>query len=98
MLFLSQITTAFSSGPGALAPMLTTSLIWASYSAAMCLIGWFTLSAFLRWMGVALLLVTAMKVFLVDPVALSPVSRIVSFLLLSVFLLLLSYLFQTRRR
>ena len=49
-------------------------------------------------MGVILLVITTVKVFLVDPVALSGVARIVSFLLLSVFLLFLSYLFQTPRR
>ncbi|MBI2819388.1 MAG: DUF2339 domain-containing protein [Acidobacteria bacterium] len=98
MLVLGGPIISASAGPFALAPQLLTSAFWASYSAALCLIGWFTFSPFLRWMGVGLLLMTAVKVFLVDPVSLSPASRIGSFLLLAVFLLLLSYLFQTRRR
>ncbi|OFW10470.1 MAG: hypothetical protein A3G20_09030 [Acidobacteria bacterium RIFCSPLOWO2_12_FULL_59_11] len=81
-----------------LAAPLVTSVLWASYSVALCLVGWFWFSAFLRWMGVALLVMTTLKVFLVDPVALSGFSRILSFLLLSLFLLLLSYLLQSRRR
>ena len=81
-----------------MAAPLVTSSFWAAYSAALCLVGWLVFSPFLRWMGVGLLLMTAVKVFLVDPVTLSAGSRIVSFLLLAVFLLLLSYLFQTRRR
>ena len=95
---LSVFVLSTGAGPFALDSQLLTSALWASYSAALCLIGWFALSPFLRWMGVGLLLLTATKVFLIDPVSLSPVSRIVSFLLLAVFLLLLSYLFQTRRR
>jgi len=98
MLALSQQVAASGSGRTFLTPSLATSLLWAGYSMGLCMAGWFGASAFLRWMGVALLLMTSVKVFLVDPVALSGISRIVSFLLLAVFLLLLSYLFQTRRR
>jgi len=86
-------STLFSS----VAPPLVTSILWAAYSVALCLVGWFWFSTFLRWIGVAFLLMTTLKVFLVDPVILSGLSRILSFLMLSLFLLLLSYLFQTRR-
>ena len=94
MLVLGRLRGAL---PVSLAPQLVTSLLWAGYSVALCLVGWFWYSAFLRWIGVALLVLTTLKVFLVDPVALSGFSRTLSFLVLSLFLLLLSYLFQTRR-
>lgn len=87
------------SRPGAsmFASPLATSAAWAIYSMTVCLAGWFWVSPFLRWTGVVLLLVTTSKVFLFDPATLSGITRIVSFLLLSVVLLLLSYLFQRRR-
>jgi len=98
MLALGGTIAAASAGRFAWAPPLVISGFWAAYSAALCIIGWLVFSPFLRWMGVGLLLMTAVKVFLIDPVALAPVSRIISFLLLAVFLLVISYLFQTRKR
>ncbi|MBI2817722.1 MAG: DUF2339 domain-containing protein [Acidobacteria bacterium] len=89
-----QISTP---GGGVFESPLATSAAWAIYSMAVCLAGWFWVSPFLRWTGVALLLVTTLKVFLFDPATLSGITRIVSFLLLSAVLLLLSYLFQRRR-
>jgi len=98
MVALSQQIAARAGAGGILSPSLATSLVWAAYSMGICLAGWFWVSAFLRWIGVALLLITTLKVFLVDTLTLSGVTRISSFLLLSLFLLLLSFLFQTRRR
>lgn len=98
MLALSQQISAQVEKGGFFTPSLATSLVWAVYSMGICLAGWLWVSPFLRWTGVVLLLVTTLKVFLVDPATLSGLTRIVSFLLLALVLLLLSYLFQTRRR
>ena len=96
MLVLGRLAAARAAQ--GLSPALVVSVVWAAYSMGLCLAGWRAASALLRWMGVGLLLVTAVKVFVFDPVTLSGFSRIASFLLLSVFLLLLSYLFRTRNK
>jgi uncharacterized membrane protein len=98
MLALSRHVPDATGASHLFAPSLSTALLWSAYSMAVCMIGWFRISPFLRWTGVALLLLTSVRVFLVETVALSTPARIASFLLLAVFLLVLSYLFQSRQR
>ena len=86
-------------GPtGLLGPSLANAVLWSAYSMGLCVAGWLRVSSFLRWAGVALLLVSSVRVLLVDMVAMSGPARIAAFLLLAVFLLVISYLFQSRTK
>ncbi|HEX8282402.1 MAG TPA: DUF2339 domain-containing protein [Pyrinomonadaceae bacterium] len=78
----------------ALAKQLSLSVVWALYGAGLLLAGYVRRARLLRLLGLALLGVTALKVFLLDLSALDRAYRIVSFIVLGAILLAVSYLYQ----
>ena len=77
-----------------LAKQLSLSLVWALYGAGLLLAGRLRRVRLLRLMALALLGLTTFKVFLFDVSALDRAYRIVSFIVLGVILLAVSYLYQ----
>lgn len=81
---------------GWLAQQLGLSVLWTIYAAALILAGMARHSAMLRWQALALFAVVVAKVFLYDLSILSRFYRIISFLVLGVLLLGVSFLYQKR--
>ncbi|HSC77049.1 MAG TPA: DUF2339 domain-containing protein [Candidatus Acidoferrales bacterium] len=81
---------------GTLAPQLGLSVLWTAYAALLLVLGVKRSSPLLRWQALALFGITVAKVFLYDLDALERVYRIVSFLVLGVVLLVVSFLYQRR--
>ena len=81
---------------GTLAPQLGLSVLWTAYAALLLVFGVKRSSPLLRWQALALFGITVAKVFLYDLDALERVYRIVSFLVLGVVLLVVSFLYQRR--
>ncbi|HYP53580.1 MAG TPA: DUF2339 domain-containing protein, partial [Pyrinomonadaceae bacterium] len=82
----------------ALAQQLSLSVIWTIYGGAMLVYGRLRRNSLLRWMALALLGLTTLKVFLIDLASLDRIYKVVSFLLLGLILLAVSYLYQKSRR
>ena len=72
----------------------TYSAFFMLFGAALLTAGFWRRSAFLRWQALILLAVSVAKVFLLDVSQLSRGFRIVSFLVLGVLLLAVSYAYQ----
>jgi len=70
------------------------SAIWIIYGAAMMVIGFWKLSAFIRWQAMVLVAVTIGKVFLYDSRELQQGYRILSFIALGVMLMAISYAYH----
>lgn len=81
---------------GWLAQQLGLSILWTIYAAALILAGMARHAAMLRWQALALFAVVVAKVFLYDLSILSRFYRIISFLVLGVLLLGVSFLYQKR--
>jgi uncharacterized membrane protein len=81
-----------------LAQQLSLSLVWAVYGGAMLAFGHVRQNKLLRLMALALLAATTFKVFLFDLSELDQVYRIVSFIVLGLVLLGVSFLYQQRQR
>jgi len=81
---------------GDLARQLGLSVLWTAYAALLLVFGVKRASPLLRWQALALFGITVGKVFLYDLDALERVYRIVSFLVLGVVLLVVSFLYQRR--
>jgi uncharacterized membrane protein len=81
-----EITEAFS-----------YSALWMLYGAALMVIGFWKSQAFIRWLAIALLVITAIKVFFVDISLLQRGYRIASFIALGVILLAVSFFYQRAR-
>ncbi|HXE75645.1 MAG TPA: DUF2339 domain-containing protein [Candidatus Xenobia bacterium] len=81
---------------GDLARQLALSVLWTAYAALLLVFGVKRSSALLRWQALALFGVIVGKVFLYDLSFLERVYRIVSFLVLGVVLLVVSFLYQRR--
>ncbi len=75
----------------------TYSAIWMLYGGALMLIGFWKRSAFLRWQAIALLALTAAKVFFYDISTLERGYRIVAFIVLGIILLSVSFFYQRSR-
>ena len=80
-----------------LAQRLSLSVIWAIYGGAMLTIGIMRRSKLLRIMALLLLSLTILKVFFLDLAALEKLYRIISFIVLGVILLAVSFLYQRFR-
>lgn len=80
----------------ALAQQLALSTLWLVYAMGLMVAGVLRKSAPLRWQALAILGVVIVKVFLFDLSSLDRFYRIVSFLLLGVALLLISFYYQKR--
>ncbi len=72
----------------------TYSALWMSYGAMLMAIGFWRRSAFVRWQALALIAFTIGKVFLYDVSELDRGYRIVSFIVLGVLLLAISFVYQ----
>ena len=79
-----------------LAQHLALSLLWTGYATVLILVGVRRASALLRWQALALFLLVVMKVFLYDSSYLDRFYRILSFFILGVVLLVVSFLYQRR--
>lgn len=75
----------------------TYSAVWMVYGSALMLVGFWKKSAFLRWQAIALLALTAAKVFFYDISALERGYRIAAFIVLGGILLAVSFFYQRAR-
>ncbi len=80
-----------------LAQQLALSVLWLLYSLALMVPGAIRKSAMLRWQALALLGVVVVKVFVFDLSFLTRFYRIISFFVLGLVLLLVSFFYQKRR-
>jgi uncharacterized membrane protein len=81
-----------------LAQQLSISVVWTIYGGAMLTIGIARRSKLLRVMALALLGLTIFKVFLFDLSSLEKLYRIISFIVLGLILLTVSFLYQRYRQ
>jgi uncharacterized membrane protein len=81
-----------------LAQRLSLSLVWAVYGGVMLAIGMNRRSKLLRIMALGLLGLTILKVFLFDLSSLEKLYRIISFIVLGLILLAVSFLYQRYRQ
>jgi uncharacterized membrane protein len=80
----------------ALAQHLSLSLLWTAYASILIALGIQRGSALLRWQALALFGLVVLKVFIYDSSFLERFYRIVSFLILGLVLLLVSFLYQRK--
>ena len=81
---------------GWLAQQLALSVLWAIYATGLILVGVARRAAILRWQALTLFAIVVVKVFFFDLSELSRFYRIISFLVLGVLLLGVSFLYQKR--
>jgi uncharacterized membrane protein len=81
-----------------LGQQLALSVLWACYGGAMLVVGLVRHNRLLRWLALALLGLTTIKVFLFDLASLDRVYRIISFIVLGAILLAVSFLYQQRQQ
>ncbi len=81
-----------------LAQQLSISVVWTIYGGAMLTVGIARRSKLLRVMGLLLLGLTIFKVFLFDLSSLEKLYRIISFIVLGLILLAVSFLYQRYRQ
>lgn len=72
----------------------TYSALWMAYGAMLMIVGFLRRSAFVRWQALILIAVTIVKVFVSDVSKLDRGYRIVSFMILGVLLLAISFVYQ----
>jgi uncharacterized membrane protein len=72
----------------------TYSALWMAYGGMLMIVGFWRRSAFVRWQALALIAFTIGKVFLYDVSELDRGYRIVSFIVLGVLLLAISFVYQ----
>lgn len=72
----------------------TYSALYMGYGAMLMVIGFWRASAFVRWQGLILIAVTIGKVFVYDLAQLDRVYRILSFIVLGILLLAISFAYQ----
>jgi uncharacterized membrane protein len=72
----------------------TYSALWMAYGAMLMAVGFFRRSAFVRWQALILIAATVLKVFVYDVSQLDRGYRIVSFIVLGVLLLAISFVYQ----
>ncbi len=73
---------------------LSRSLAWGIYGAALVAIGFWKNLSVTRWIGMAAIALTVLKVFLVDLSELGGIYRVIGFLILGLLLVAVSYLYQ----
>jgi uncharacterized membrane protein len=78
------------------AQQMALSVLWTIFAAALVIAGMARKSALLRWQALALFALVVGKVFLYDLSSLQRFYRILSFLVLGVLLLVVSFLYQRR--
>lgn len=72
----------------------TYSALWMAYGAMLMIVGFLRRSAFVRWQALILIAVTVVKVFVYDVSQLERGYRIVSFIVLGILLLAISFVYQ----
>jgi len=72
----------------------TYSALWMAYGAMLMIVGFWRRSAFIRWQALFLIAATIVKVFVYDVWELDRGFRIVSFIVLGVLLLAISFVYQ----
>ena len=72
----------------------TYSALWMAYGAVLMVVGFLRRSAFVRWQALILIAATTVKVFVYDVSELDRGYRIVSFIVLGVLLLTISFVYQ----
>jgi uncharacterized membrane protein len=72
----------------------TYSALWMAYGAMLMAVGFWRKSAFVRWQALLLIAVTTVKVFAYDTSQLDHIYRILSFIVLGVLLLTVSFAYQ----
>ena len=81
-----------------LAQQLALSLLWVAYAVVLLIVGMIRKSASVRWQGLALLFAAILKVFFLDLSFLTRFYRIISFFILGLVLLLVSFFYQKRSK
>ena len=81
-----------------LAQRLSLSVVWMVYGGAMLVVGLWRRNKLLRMMALGLLSITIVKVFFFDLASLERLYRIISFIVLGVILLAVSFLYQRLRQ
>ncbi len=79
-----------------LAQHLALSVLWTAYASILIMIGIQRQSALLRWQALVLFGLVVIKVFLYDSSYLQRFYRILSFLILGLVLLVVSFLYQSK--
>jgi uncharacterized membrane protein len=74
----------------------TYSALWMAYGAMLMMIGFWRASAFVRWQALVLIALTIVKVFVHDTSQLDHIYRILSFVVLGILLLAISFAYQRR--
>ena len=77
-----------------LAEDFTYSALWMAYGAMLMVVGFWRRSSFVRWQALLLIAVTIVKVFIYDFSELDKGYRILSFIVLGVLLLTISFVYQ----
>jgi uncharacterized membrane protein len=77
-----------------IAEYFTYSALWMAYGALLMVIGFWRKSAFFRWQALFLIAATIVKVFVYDVSQLDRGYRILSFMILGVLLLAVSFVYQ----
>jgi uncharacterized membrane protein len=72
----------------------TFSSLWMAYGAMLMIVGFLRRTAFVRWQALLLIAATIVKVFVYDVSQLDKGYRIVSFIVLGVLLLAISFVYQ----
>jgi uncharacterized membrane protein len=72
----------------------TYSALWMAYGAMLMVIGFWRASSFVRWQALTLVALTTVKVFVYDTSQLDRIYRILSFVVLGVLLLAISFAYQ----
>jgi uncharacterized membrane protein len=72
----------------------TYSALWMAYGAMLMVVGFWRGSAFVRWQALLLIAATVLKVFIYDTSQLDRIYRILSFVVLGVLLLAISFAYQ----
>ncbi|HWZ98768.1 MAG TPA: DUF2339 domain-containing protein [Candidatus Dormibacteraeota bacterium] len=75
---------------------LSLSVLWTVYASALIFLGWRQKSALLRWQALTLFGLVVVKVFLFDLASLDRAYRILSFLVLGLVLMAVSFLYTKR--
>jgi uncharacterized membrane protein len=78
----------------AIAEDFSYSALWMGYGALLMVIGFWRKSAFFRWQALFLIAATIVKVFIYDVSQLDRAYRILSFMILGLLLLAVSFVYQ----
>jgi uncharacterized membrane protein len=86
--------TAYNTRTIRIAEDFTYSALWMAYGAMLMIVGFWRRSSFVRWQALVLIAATIVKVFVSDFAQLDRGYRIVSFIVLGVLLLAISFVYQ----